>query len=331
LKIGSINIDRYPLLLAPMEDVTDRSFRYICKRYGADMLYTEFVPSEALIRNVKKSFEKLLIDDIERPVGIQLYGHNIDAMVESAKIAEQYNPDLIDINYGCPVKKIAMRGAGSGMLRDIPKMLAMTEAIVKAVKTPVTVKTRLGWDDSERIIHQIAEPLQDTGIQALTIHGRTRAQLYKGTADWSLIGEIKKNPRIKIPIIGNGDVIDGPSAKEKIDKYGIDGIMIGRATIGRPWVFKHIRHYLETGEILPEPSVNERVELAVEHFNKSIEIKSGLRGVYEMRRHFALYFKGLPNFKPLRLRLLTANEPDEILNILFEIKSEYHDFNYEEQ
>ncbi len=329
MKIGNIHIKHYPLLLAPMEDITDRSFRYICKRYGADMLYTEFVASEALIRKVKKSFKKLEIDDAERPVGIQLYGHNIDAMVESAKIAEQFKPDLIDINYGCPVKKIATRGAGAGMLRDIPKMLEMTKAIVNAVKTPVTVKTRLGWDDSEKIIADIAEPLQDTGIHALTIHGRTRAQLYKGTADWTLIGEVKNNPRIHIPIIGNGDVTDGKSAKEKIDRYGTDGIMIGRGAIGRPWVFRQIRHYLETGEELPEPSVNERVDIAVEHFKKSTELKDGMRGIYEMRRHFALYFKGLPHFKPLRLRLLTSTEPNEILDILMQIKSDYKDFTYE--
>ncbi len=327
MQIGNIHIPRYPLLLAPMEDVTDRSFRYICKRYGADMLYTEFVASEAIIRNIKKSMAKLQIDDIERPVGIQLYGHDIDAMVESAKIAEAYNPDLIDINFGCPVKKIATRGAGSGMLRDVPKLLKMTSEIVKAVNVPVTVKTRLGWDDSSKIIHELAEPLQDTGIQALTIHGRTRAQLYTGVADWSLIGEIKRNPRIRISIIGNGDVKDGASAREKINQTGVDAIMIGRAAIGKPWIFNQIRHFLETGEHLPEPSIAERIALAFEHFDKSLELKDEMRGVYEMRRHFALYFKGLPNFKPLRLRLLTAMKPDDIKSILQEILETYQDFD----
>lgn len=330
MKIGNIHISRYPLLLAPMEDLTDRSFRYICKRFGADILYTEFVASEALIRNIKKSFKKLEITPAERPVGIQLYGHNIDAMVESAKIAARYKPDIIDLNYGCPVKKIAKRGAGAGLLRDIPKMLQMTRAVVDAVDIPVTVKTRLGWDDSEKIIDEIAEALQDTGIKALTIHGRTRAQLYKGEADWSLIGKIKKNPRIKIPIIGNGDVKDGKSAKEKIDRYGIDGIMIGRASIGKPWVFEQVRHYLETGKEKAQPNIPERVALAREHFAKSIEIKEGMRGIYEMRRHFSLYFKGLPHFKPLRLRLLTCTEPDEILEILNEIEGKYRDFDFSE-
>jgi tRNA-dihydrouridine synthase B len=323
LKIGNTTIERYPLLLAPMEDITDRSFRRIAKRFGADMMYTEFIASEALIRNVKKTFAKLEIEDEERPIGIQIYGHLIESMVEAAKIAEEAQPDLIDINFGCPVKKIAGRGAGSGIFQDIPKMIAMTEAIVKAVKLPVTVKTRLGWDDNSKVIDQLAERLQDTGIKALTIHGRTRAQLYKGTADWSLIGKIKENPAIHIPIIGNGDITDGTSAQAAINRYGVDGIMIGRAAIGRPWIFKELRHYLETGEEMPEPSVEEKVAIAKEHFLESIRLKGEPRGIFEMRRHFALYFKGLPHFKPLRLKLLTSLDQDEIFGLLDEIAETY--------
>ena len=323
VKIANIDIPDYPLLLAPMEDVTDKSFRYICKEFGADMLYTEFVASEALIRNVQKSFKKLEIDERERPVGIQIYGHNIDAMVEAAKIAEQAKPDLIDINFGCPVKKIATRGAGAGMLRDIPKLLKMTEEIVKAVNLPVTVKTRLGWDNESLVVDTLAEQLQDVGIKALTVHGRTRNQMYKGISDWTLIGKIKQNPRITIPIIGNGDVTDGKSAKAMIDQFDIDGIMIGRATVGKPWVFREIKHYLKTGEVLPEPLISEKVDIAKNHFLKSLEIKTGMRGYYEMRRHFALYFKGLRNFKPLRLKLLTTIDKNEILDILEEIRETY--------
>jgi nifR3 family TIM-barrel protein len=306
-----------------MEDITDRSFRRIAKCFGADMMYTEFIASEALIRNVKKSFAKLEIEKEERPVGIQIYGHLIESMVEAAKIAEEAQPDLIDINFGCPVKKIAGRGAGSGIFQDIPKMIAMTEAIVKAVKLPVTVKTRLGWDEDSKVIDQLAERLQDTGIKALTIHGRTRAQLYKGTADWTLIGKIKNNPAIRIPVIGNGDISDGPSAQAAIDRYGVDGIMIGRAAIGRPWIFKEVRHFLETGEEMPEPSVGEKVAIAKEHFLESVRLKGEPRGIFEMRRHFALYFKGLPHFKPLRLKLLTSLDQKEIFDLLDEITETY--------
>ncbi len=323
MKIDSVQIDRFPLLLAPMEDITDRSFRRMAKHFGADILYTEFVASEALIRNVEKSFNKLIIEDSERPVGIQIYGHLIDSMVEAAKIAEQAKPDIIDINFGCPVKKIAKRGAGSGIFQDVPKMLEMTRAIVKAVKTPVTVKTRLGWDEESKIIDQLALPLQDAGIKALTIHGRTRSQFYKGNADWSLIGKIKENPAIKIPIIGNGDIKDGQSALEAIKKYNVDGIMIGRASIGQPWIFKTIRHYLETGETLPEPTIKEKVNIAKQHFLESIKIKGYPRGVFEMRRHFALYFKSLPHFKPLRIKLLTSLEQEEIFEILDKIVEIY--------
>jgi len=323
LKIADIEIPHIPLLLAPMEDITDRSFRQICKGFGADILYTEFIASEALIRNIDKSFKKLRIEESERPVGIQIYGHRIDAMVEAAKIAEEANPDLIDINYGCPVKKIATRGAGSGMLRDIPKMMEMTKAIVDAVKLPVTVKTRLGWDTESLIIDQIAEELQDTGIHALTIHGRTRSQMYKGKSDWTLIKKVKDNPRIKIPIIGNGDITSGEEARRAIDEFGVDGIMIGRATIGKPWIFKEVKHYLATGKVLPPPTIEEKVEIARHHFNKSIEVKGDRTGFFEMRRHFALYFKGLRDFKQLRLKLLTSLDVNEINDILDTIKERY--------
>ncbi len=323
MKIGNIEIPNKSLFLAPMEDITDKSFRFVCKKFGAAMLYTEFIASEALIRNIEKTFKKLEIEDDESPIGIQIYGHNIDAMVEAAKIAETVKPDLIDINYGCPVKKIATRGAGAGMLRDIPKMLKMTKEIVKAVKLPVTVKTRLGWDTENIIIDKLAEQLQDTGIKALTIHGRTRSQLYKGVADWKLIGDIKNNQRIKIPIIGNGDVVSGITAKEKFEKYNVDAIMIARATIGRPWIFKEIKFFLETGKKMPELTIEEKVEIAKIHFLKSVEIKGEPRGIYEMRRHFALYFKGLSNFKPLRLKLLTSIDKNEIFDILQIITEKY--------
>ncbi len=298
---------------------------------GADVMYTEFISSDGLIRDGQKSVRKLDIYDFERPIGIQLYGHLIESMVEAAQIAEEAGPELIDINFGCPVKKIANRGAGAGMLRDIPLMVQMTDAIVKAVKLPVTVKTRLGWDDESRNIEEISERLQDVGIQALTIHGRTRAQLYKGDADWTLIGAVKNNQRIKIPIIGNGD-IDGPvKAKEMFDKYGVDGIMIGRATVGRPWIFRDIRHYLNTGELLPEPSVREKAGLALLHLDKSLEYKEGKRAIFEMRRHLSNYFKGLPHFKETRLKLLTALEVEDIKIIINEICGKWGDFRTEDK
>jgi tRNA-dihydrouridine synthase B len=308
-----------------MEDVTDPSFRHICKNYGANMVYTEFVASEALIRDIAKTLKKLEISDSERPVGIQLYGHNIDAMVESAKIATQANPDLIDINFGCPVKKIATRGAGAGMLRDIPKLLKMTSEIVKATHLSVTVKTRLGWDSTEIVIEELAEQLQDCGIKALTIHGRTRAQLYTGQADWQPIGRVKNNPRIKIPIIGNGDITSPQKAKDAFEKYGIDGIMIGRATYGRPFIFTEIRHFLETGSEIKPLTINEKVKLAKLHFKKSVEYKGEKRGVFEMRRHLIAYFKGLPNFKEMRLKLVTTNEPDKVIELLEQINLIYKD------
>jgi tRNA-dihydrouridine synthase B len=326
LKIANISLPDYPLFLAPMEDITDPSFRMVCKAYGADVVYTEFISSDGLIREGRKSVKKLDIFDYERPIGIQLYGHLIDSMVESALIAEEAKPELIDINFGCPVKKIANRGAGAGMLRNIPLMMKMTEAIVKAVKIPVTVKTRLGWDEESKNIVDVAEQLQDAGIKALTIHGRTRAQLYKGVADWTLIGTVKNNQRMKIPVIGNGD-IDGPvSAKDVFSRYGVDGIMIGRATVGRPWIFRDIRHYLNTGELLPEPTVNEKADIALFHLDKSLEFKVGKRAIFEMRRHLSNYFKGLSHFKEMRLKLLTATEVDDIKIIIHEIKLKWGEF-----
>ena len=296
MKIGDIEFRKEALFLAPMEDVTDPSFRYICKRFGADMVTTEFISSDGLIRDAWKSRAKLNINDFERPVAIQIYGNQIEPMVEAARIAETANPDIIDINFGCPMKKIAGRGAGSGMMRDVPLMVEMTKQIVEAVNKPVTVKTRLGWDDESKNIEEIALRLQDVGIAALTIHGRTRCQLYKGEADWTLIGKVKNNPLIKIPIIGNGDIDSGEKAREMFDRYGVDAVMIGRATYGRPWIFREVRHYLDTGEVLPQPSVVERVAIAKEHLAKSIEVKGERVGVLEMRRHLSNYFKGLPNF-----------------------------------
>ncbi|MBR2858512.1 MAG: tRNA dihydrouridine synthase DusB [Alistipes sp.] len=327
MKIGDIEFRKEALFLAPMEDVTDPSFRYICKRFGADMVYTEFISSDGLIRDAWKSRAKLNINDFERPVGIQIYGNQIEPMVEAAKIAETANPDIIDINFGCPMKKIAGRGAGSGMMRDVPLMVEMTKQIVEAVNRPVTVKTRLGWDDESKNIEEIALRLQDVGIAALTIHGRTRCQLYKGEADWTLIGKVKNNPLIKIPIIGNGDIDSGEKAREMFDRYGVDAVMIGRATYGRPWIFREVRHYLDTGEVLPQPSVVERVAIAKEHLAKSIEVKGERVGVLEMRRHLSNYFKGLPNFKDTRMRLVTESDPAELFATIDSIAERWGDFD----
>lgn len=327
MKIGDIEFRKEALFLAPMEDVTDPSFRYICKRFGADMVTTEFISSDGLIRDAWKSRAKLNINDFERPVAIQIYGNQIEPMVEAACIAESANPDIIDINFGCPMKKIAGRGAGSGMMRDVPLMVEMTRQIVEAVKKPVTVKTRLGWDDESKNIEEIALRLQDVGIAALTIHGRTRCQLYKGEADWTLIGKVKNNPLIKIPIIGNGDVDSGEKAREMFDRYGVDAVMIGRATYGRPWIFREVRHYLDTGEVLPQPSVVERVAIAKEHLAKSIEVKGERVGVLEMRRHLSNYFKGLPNFKDTRMKLVTENEPAVLFATIDSIAERWGDFD----
>ena len=320
MKIGKIDLGVYPLFLAPMEDVTDASFRFICKEFGADVLYTEFVSSDGLTREAPKTVDKLQLYDYERPVGIQLYGHLQEAMIEAAKIAEAVGPDFIDLNFGCPVHKIVKRGAGAGMLQNPDLMIEMTRAIVQAVKCPVTVKTRLGWDEQSKIIVELAERLQGAGIAALTIHGRTRAQLYKGEADWTLIGKVKNNPRMHIPIIGNGDITGPESAKAAFDRYGVDGIMIGRASFGCPWVFRDVKHYLHTGVLLPEPSVKERVALAKKHFAKSVAVKGPRVGVLEMRRHLSCYFKGLPHFKEMRLALVTENDPLRIPEMLDRIR-----------
>ncbi|HLO59105.1 MAG TPA: tRNA dihydrouridine synthase DusB [Bacteroidales bacterium] len=323
ITIGNTTLPDKALLLAPMEDVTDPSFRFICKHFGADMVYTEFIASDGLIRDAQKSVKKLEITDDERPVGIQLYGHIIESMVEAARIAEEAKPDLIDINYGCPVRKIANRGAGAGMLCNIPLMVEMTKAIVDAVKLPVTVKTRLGWDENSKTIVDIAERLQDVGIKALTIHGRTRAQLYKGSADWTLIGDVKKNPRMKIPIIGNGDITSAEAAEQAFNTYGVDGIMIGRATVGRPWIFKEIKDFITRGEIMPPLTLREKVDLARLQFHKSLEVKGIPRGIFEMRRHFTNYFKGLPDFKEIRMKLVTTLDTDEIERLLYLIVATY--------
>jgi len=330
VKLGNTILRERPLFLAPMEDITDPSFRYICKMFGADFMYTEFISSDGLIRDGKSSVKKLDLFDYERPIGIQLYGHITASMVEAAIRASEAAPDVIDINYGCPVRKIAARGAGAGMLQNIPLMIEMTSSIVKAVNIPVTVKTRLGWDENSKIIVDLAERLQDTGIAGLTIHGRTRAQLYRGEADWTLIGEVKNNPRIKIPIIGNGDVNGPLRARDMFEKYGVDGIMIGRATFGKPWIFREIRHFLDTGDLLPEPTVEEKVDLALLHLEKSLEHKEGKSAILEMRRHFSNYFKGLPNFRETRLRLLTSLDVEEIRMIIEEIREKWGAFRSED-
>lgn len=308
-----------------MEDITDPSFRFICKRFGADLLYTEFISSDGLIRDGKKSVRKLDLFESERPIGIQLYGHITESMVIASSLAERSEPDLIDINFGCPVRKISNRGAGSGMFRNIPLMIEMTEKIVRNTSLPVTVKTRLGWDETSKPIVEVAERLQDAGIRAITIHGRTRSQLYKGKADWSLIGEVKNNPRMKIPVFGNGDIDSPEKAREMIDRYGVDGIMIGRATVGRPWIFREIRHFLDTGEPAPPLSLFEKSEIAREHFLKSMERKGEKVGILQMRRHFVAYFRGLFNFKETRLKLLTSVDPEEILKIIGEIPRRFRE------
>ncbi len=325
VKIGNIELGDFPLSLAPMEDVSDPPFRYVCKHNGADLMYTEFISSEGLIRDAAKSMMKLDIFEYERPIGIQLFGGDIDSMREAALIAEQARPDLVDINYGCPVKAVACKGAGAALLQDIPKMVKMTEEVVKALKLPVTVKTRLGWDDNTKNIGEVAERLQDIGIKALTVHGRTRKQMYKGPADWTLIGEIKKNPRIYIPIFGNGDVDSPAKAIEMHNRYGIDGVMIGRASIGNPWIFNEIKHFLKTGQDLPLPSIDQRIEVCRTHLQKSIEWKGPIVGILEMRRHYANYFKGLAYFKDFRMRLVTTDSFDEINSILNEVEGHYAD------
>jgi tRNA-dihydrouridine synthase B len=323
VKIADIEVGEFPLLLAPMEDVSDPPFRYVCKKNGADLMYTEFISSEGLIRHAAKSKQKLDIFEYERPIGIQLFGSNIESMREAAEIADAANPDLIDINYGCPVKNVACKGAGAALLRDIPKMVAMTSEIIKAVGKPVTVKTRLGWDDATRNVTDVAERLQDIGVKALSVHGRTRVQMYKGQADWTLIGEIKNNPRIHIPIFGNGDVSSPEVAKAMRDTYGVDGIMIGRASIGYPWIFNEVKHFLKTGEHLAPPTMEARIEACKTHLYKSIEWKGPTLGILEMRRHYTNYFKNISHFKDHRMKLVTADTLQEIEAILSDVIEQY--------
>ena len=320
ISIGNLNIPNFPLLLAPMEDVSDPPFRVVCKENGADLMYTEFISSEALIRDAAQSVAKLDIFEYEKPIGIQIFGHNIDVMRETVEITERVQPDIIDINYGCPVKKVTCKGAGAGILKDIPKMVKMTAEMVNTTDLPITVKTRLGWDENTKYIVDVAERLQDVGIQAIAIHGRTRKQMYKGEADWSLIGKIKDNPRMTIPVFGNGDV-DSPQKAAKMRKqYGVDGIMIGRAAIGYPWIFNEIKHYFSTGELLDPPSIDERISVYRKHLDFSIEWKGLKRGLLEMRRHYTNYFKGIPHVKPFRSRLVTCDSYDGVLDIVEELR-----------
>lgn len=323
VKIGNIDLGEFPLLLAPMEDVSDPPFRALCKQQGADMMYTEFISSEGLIRDAKKSIQKLDIYDYERPIGIQIFGGNMESMIEATKIVEEANPDVIDINYGCPVKKVVCKGAGSGILQDIPKMVRLTEAVVKATNKPVTVKTRLGWDEDTKFVVEVAERLQDVGIQGISIHGRTRKQMYKGQAVWDLIRDTKNNPRLNIPVFGNGDIDSPEKALQYKNEYGVDGIMIGRAAIGYPWIFNEIKHYFKTGEVLPAPTIYDRVLAAKTHLTESIKWKGLTLGILEMRRHYTNYFKGLPGIKGYRLKLVTYQTEEEILATLDEIIQVY--------
>lgn len=323
VRIGTIELGEFPLLLAPMEDVSDPPFRAVCKENGADLMYTEFISSEGLIRDAAKSVQKLDIFEYERPIGIQLFGSDVETMGTCTEIATRAHPDLIDINYGCPVKNVACKGAGAALLQDIPKMVSMTKSVVESTHLPVTVKTRLGWDDTTKNIEEVAERLQDIGIQALTIHGRTRVQMYKGEADWRLIAKVKENQRIKIPIFGNGDIDSPEKALEYKLRYGVDGIMIGRASIGNPWIFNEIKHYLATGEKLLPPSIQQRVSACLKHLLFSVEWKGPIVGIFEMRRHYTNYFKGLTNFKPFRMRLVESHSVDEIKEILSEISLVY--------
>lgn len=328
-KIGHIQLPDFPLLLAPMEDVSDPPFRALCKDNGADLMYSEFISSEGLIRDAVKSRQKLDFSEEERPFGIQIFGGDEEAMAMSAAICETVNPDLVDINYGCPVKKVVSKGAGAGVLKDVDLMVRLTKAVIKGTSLPVTVKTRLGWDDSTRNIEEVAERMQDIGVQALAIHGRTRCQLYKGEADWSLIAKVKNNPRIHIPIFGNGDIDSPQKAYEYKNRYGVDGIMIGRAAIGYPWIFREIKHYMDTQTMLPSPTLEERIEVCRKHLQKSVEWKGPIVGIYEMRRHYTNYLKGLPGIKEFRYRLVTLNSPEEINEVLNEVSAHYSGYEFE--
>jgi len=322
VKIGDIELGEFPLLLAPMEDVSDPPFRGLCKQHGADVMYTEFISSEGLIRYADKSVQKLDIYDYERPIGIQIFGGDINSMRIAVEIVEKADPDIIDINFGCPVKKVVNKEAGAGILQNIPKMVELTREIVNSTNKPVTVKTRLGWDENSKHIVEVAERLQDVGIKAIAIHGRTRKQMYKGQADWALIGEVKNNPRMHIPVFGNGDIDSGEKVKQMRDQYGVDGIMIGRAAIGYPWIFNEIKHYLATGGHLPPPTMQQRVDVAKEHLKKSIEWKGDKLGVVETRRHYTNYFKGFPNIKPYRLKLVTEDDPAVLFETLDQIAAD---------
>ncbi len=326
VKIADIELGDFPLLLAPMEDVSDPPFRALCKKYGADLMYTEFISSEGLIRDAVKSTQKLDIFEYERPIGIQIFGSNIESMKKATEVTEAANPDIIDINYGCPVKKVACKGAGAGILQDIPKMVEMTKEIVNSTSLPVTVKTRLGWDDNSKYIVEVAERLQDVGIKAISIHGRTRKQMYKGDADWSLISDVANNARMTIPVFGNGDITTPEKALEYKNKFGVDGIMIGRASIGYPWVFNEIKHFMKTGEHLTPPTITDRVDATRTHLQKSLEWKGERLGVVEMRRHYANYFRGIPHFKEWRMKLVTEMDPAILFATLDEISAEFDGF-----
>lgn len=321
VKIRDIELGDFPLLLAPMEDVSDPPFRTLCKRYGADLMFTEFISSEGLIRDAAKSVQKLDIYESERPIGIQIFGAELDSMIKSAEIIERTNPDILDINFGCPVKKVTCKGAGAGILQDIPKMIKLTEAVVKTTRLPVTVKTRLGWDEQSKFIVDVAERLQDVGIEAISIHGRTRKQMYKGAADWSLIAEVKNNSRMKIPVFGNGDIDSPEKAIDYKNRYGVDGIMVGRATIGNPWFFKEVKHFIEYGEKIPHPTIKDRCRIALEHLELSIKWKGEKLGINEMKRHYSNYFRGIANIKEIRGELVQSNDLLEIQQLIAEIEN----------
>ena len=323
VKIGNIDIGEFPLLLAPMEDVSDPPFRALCKQNGADVMYTEFISSEGLIRDAFKSTQKLDIYDFERPIGIQIFGNEISSMRQATEICAKEKPEFIDINYGCPVKKVANKGAGAGILRDIPKMISMTKEIVRSTNLPVTVKTRLGWDENSKYIVEVAERLQDVGIKAISIHGRTRKQMYKGEADWTLIGEVKNNPKMIIPVFGNGDVDTPEKVKNVKERYGVDGVMIGRGAIGNPWIFKEIKNYLKTNTFLEKPNIQERVDVCKQHLKHSITWKGERVGIAEMKRHYSSYFKAIPDFKQFRTRMVTSNSEAEVLEILNEVQNKF--------
>lgn len=329
-KIANIDLGDFPLLLAPMEDVSDPPFRALCKEQGCDMMYTEFISVEGLIRDAEKSLQKLDIYDDERPIGVQIFGAEMDSMKLAAEIVERANPELLDINYGCPVKKVVCKLAGAGILQDIPKMIALTAEIVKSTNLPVTVKTRLGWDDDSIYIEDVVERLQDVGIKAISIHGRTRKQMYKGEADWSRIAKAKENPRVHIPVFGNGDIDSPQKAVEYKNKYGVDGVMIGRASIGYPWIFREIKHFIKTGELLEPPTLEERVDAARKHLTMAINWKGTRLGVVETRRHYTNYFKGLPNIKPYRATLVSHDDPDVVFETLDRIANEYTGFDFSE-